>query len=206
MSEENVEVVRRGFEAFSQNDFEGWYAVTSTNVKLYPRREEPGVKDSYEGWARLSFLSPSRSIRLPTAPAPLRVIRPPSCSGSAGLGLRRGRRARAGLWVHCLDRAQQPQLHEPELSGFRERRVYDRLSAASRRDRPIGVDGGLQVGEFVLASAGPLEPVKLALIQRPAGVEVGEDRLPERLPGRPESLRGRRPLRLSHQPNPLGPV
>jgi len=50
MSEENVEVVRRGFEAFSPNDFEGWYAVTSTKVKLYPRREEPGVKDSYEGW------------------------------------------------------------------------------------------------------------------------------------------------------------
>jgi ketosteroid isomerase-like protein len=50
MSEENVEVVRRGFEAFSQKDFEGWYAVTSRNVKRHPRREEPGVKDSYEGW------------------------------------------------------------------------------------------------------------------------------------------------------------
>ena len=43
-------MVRRGLEAFSQSDFEGFYALTSTEIKLYPRPEEPGVLPVYEGW------------------------------------------------------------------------------------------------------------------------------------------------------------
>jgi ketosteroid isomerase-like protein len=50
MSQEDVEIVQRGFEAFSRNDFEDWYALASTEIRVYPRREEPGVKDCYEGW------------------------------------------------------------------------------------------------------------------------------------------------------------
>ena len=50
MSQENVEIVRRGMEAFNQNDFEGWFAIASTEIKLYPRPEEPGVLTVYEGW------------------------------------------------------------------------------------------------------------------------------------------------------------
>ena len=50
MSQENVEIVRRGTEAFNQNDFEGWFAIASTEIKLYPRPEEPGVLAVYEGW------------------------------------------------------------------------------------------------------------------------------------------------------------
>jgi len=50
MSHENVEVIRRAFKAFSENDFEGWFAVASEEIRLYPRREEPGAKDCYEGW------------------------------------------------------------------------------------------------------------------------------------------------------------
>ena len=50
MSQENVEIVRRGMEAFNENDFEGWFAITSTEIKLYPRPDEPGVLPVYEGW------------------------------------------------------------------------------------------------------------------------------------------------------------
>ena len=49
MSQENVEIVRSVFEALGRNDFEGWLATASAEIKLYPRREEPGVKDRYEG-------------------------------------------------------------------------------------------------------------------------------------------------------------
>jgi ketosteroid isomerase-like protein len=53
MSEETVAIVRQGFKAFSENDFEGWFAISSTEIKLYPRREEPGVRTHYEGWEEL---------------------------------------------------------------------------------------------------------------------------------------------------------
>ncbi len=53
MSEETVAVVRQGFKAFSENDFEGWFAISSTEIKLYPRAEEPGVQPCYEGWDEL---------------------------------------------------------------------------------------------------------------------------------------------------------
>jgi ketosteroid isomerase-like protein len=49
MSQENVEIVRRGFEAFQQNDFEAWFALASSEITLYPRPEEPCVKASYGG-------------------------------------------------------------------------------------------------------------------------------------------------------------
>jgi ketosteroid isomerase-like protein len=50
MSEESVAVVRRGFKAFVENDFEGWFAISSTEIKLYPPEDEPGVQPCYEGW------------------------------------------------------------------------------------------------------------------------------------------------------------
>jgi ketosteroid isomerase-like protein len=49
MSRENVEIMRRLFDAFNSGDGEAWLAATSENIKLYPRREEPGVKACYEG-------------------------------------------------------------------------------------------------------------------------------------------------------------
>lgn len=54
MSRENVEIVGRGLEAFSQNDFEAWCAIAGTEIKLYPRREEPGVLPVYAGWDGVS--------------------------------------------------------------------------------------------------------------------------------------------------------
>jgi uncharacterized protein len=53
MSQENVEIVRRGFQAFAENDFEGWFAAATPDLKVYPRPEEPGVKSCYEGWDEL---------------------------------------------------------------------------------------------------------------------------------------------------------
>jgi ketosteroid isomerase-like protein len=50
MSQENVEIVRRSVQAFLENDFEAWFEATDPGCKLYPRPEEPGVKECYEGW------------------------------------------------------------------------------------------------------------------------------------------------------------
>jgi ketosteroid isomerase-like protein len=49
MSRENVEVVRRAFEAFRANDFEAWFATLSPNIKVFPNPREPGAKPHYEG-------------------------------------------------------------------------------------------------------------------------------------------------------------
>ena len=50
MSRENVELVRKAFDLFLANDFEEWFKVQGPDYKLYPRPEEPGVKECYEGW------------------------------------------------------------------------------------------------------------------------------------------------------------
>jgi ketosteroid isomerase-like protein len=50
MSQENVEIVRKGMTAFLENDFEAWFALASPGHKLYPRLEEPGVRECYDGW------------------------------------------------------------------------------------------------------------------------------------------------------------
>ncbi len=50
MSQKDVEIVRKSVQAFLENDFEGWFAATDPDCKLYPRPEEPGVRECYEGW------------------------------------------------------------------------------------------------------------------------------------------------------------
>ena len=40
-------------QAFLDNDFEAWFATADPGLKLYPRPEEPGVKECYEGWDEL---------------------------------------------------------------------------------------------------------------------------------------------------------
>jgi ketosteroid isomerase-like protein len=49
VSQENVEIIRRGSEAVERGDFEEWSAAFDDGVKLYPRTEEPGVEPFYEG-------------------------------------------------------------------------------------------------------------------------------------------------------------
>jgi ketosteroid isomerase-like protein len=41
MSQENVEIVRRGYEAFNRGDFEGWLAVLDPDVELDERYIAP---------------------------------------------------------------------------------------------------------------------------------------------------------------------
>jgi hypothetical protein len=50
MSQDNVKIVRKAAKAFLENDFEGWFATMAPDCKLYPRPEEPEVKECYEGW------------------------------------------------------------------------------------------------------------------------------------------------------------
>jgi ketosteroid isomerase-like protein len=49
MSQENVEIIRRAFEAFRANDVEAWLATISPNIKVFPNPREPGTKPHYEG-------------------------------------------------------------------------------------------------------------------------------------------------------------
>jgi ketosteroid isomerase-like protein len=49
MSRENVEVIRRAFEAFRADDFEAWLSKISPSIKVFPNPREPGTKSHYEG-------------------------------------------------------------------------------------------------------------------------------------------------------------
>jgi hypothetical protein len=51
MSQENVELVRKGLQAFLETDFEGWFALTDPGCRLYPRPEEPGVTPGTGSWS-----------------------------------------------------------------------------------------------------------------------------------------------------------
>jgi ketosteroid isomerase-like protein len=50
VSAENVAVVREIYEAFATSDLERWRELTADDLALYPRPEEPGVKERYDGW------------------------------------------------------------------------------------------------------------------------------------------------------------
>jgi ketosteroid isomerase-like protein len=49
MSRENVEVVRRGFDAFLARDFEAWFETMSPSIQVFPDPREPGAKRSHKG-------------------------------------------------------------------------------------------------------------------------------------------------------------
>jgi ketosteroid isomerase-like protein len=53
MSVETVAIMRRGFEAMAASDYEVWLGMTSPAIKVYPRPEEPGVRDCYEGFEEM---------------------------------------------------------------------------------------------------------------------------------------------------------
>jgi ketosteroid isomerase-like protein len=50
MSRENVEIVRRAFEAFRLGDFETVFGTMSPTIEVYPNPDEPGAKARHEGW------------------------------------------------------------------------------------------------------------------------------------------------------------
>jgi ketosteroid isomerase-like protein len=49
VTEENVDIVKRALEAYVAGDLDGWWASASPTIRVYPRPEEPGVKEMYEG-------------------------------------------------------------------------------------------------------------------------------------------------------------
>ncbi len=49
MSQEDVEVVRRSFDAFRRGDFEAWFEFASEDLKVYPNPAEPDANERYEG-------------------------------------------------------------------------------------------------------------------------------------------------------------
>ncbi len=49
MSQENVEIVRRVFEAASDGEVGALFHVADPGIRVYPRSEEPDADDEYEG-------------------------------------------------------------------------------------------------------------------------------------------------------------
>ena len=49
MSQENVEIVRRAFEAASDGDVGVWFQAADPDIRVYPRPEEPDAADEYRG-------------------------------------------------------------------------------------------------------------------------------------------------------------
>jgi ketosteroid isomerase-like protein len=50
MSQENVEIVRAVAESAADDDAGAWLRAMDPEVRVYPRPEEPGVLEVYEGW------------------------------------------------------------------------------------------------------------------------------------------------------------
>ena len=50
MAQHDVEILRGAFEAASEGDAGALLRVSDPEVRVYPRPEEPGVREVYEGW------------------------------------------------------------------------------------------------------------------------------------------------------------
>jgi ketosteroid isomerase-like protein len=49
MSQQNVEIVRRAWEASSDGDVGVWFQAADPDIRVYPRPEEPDAADEYRG-------------------------------------------------------------------------------------------------------------------------------------------------------------
>jgi len=49
MSEENVELVRRAYDAFNRGDIDGALAVLASDFEYTPRGAIPGLTETYRG-------------------------------------------------------------------------------------------------------------------------------------------------------------
>src|SRR4029079_16555565 len=49
LTQANVDIVRKATEAFIALDLERWASFIDAGCTVYPRAEEPGVEESYEG-------------------------------------------------------------------------------------------------------------------------------------------------------------
>ena len=50
MSQENVEAVRRAFEAAAEGDVGVWFQSADPDIRVYPRPAEPDAADEYRGF------------------------------------------------------------------------------------------------------------------------------------------------------------
>jgi len=49
MSEENVQTMRRLFDAYSEGDVGAWFQATDPDIRVHPRPAEPDAADEYRG-------------------------------------------------------------------------------------------------------------------------------------------------------------
>jgi ketosteroid isomerase-like protein len=49
MSQENVEIVRRAFEASAEGDVSVWFQAADPDIRVHPRSDEPDAADEYRG-------------------------------------------------------------------------------------------------------------------------------------------------------------
>jgi ketosteroid isomerase-like protein len=49
MSQENVQIVRRLFEASSDGDVSVWFQASDADIRVHPRPDEPDAADEYRG-------------------------------------------------------------------------------------------------------------------------------------------------------------
>jgi ketosteroid isomerase-like protein len=49
MSQENVEIIRRGFEAAAEGDLGVWFQMADPDIRVRPRPAEPDAADEYRG-------------------------------------------------------------------------------------------------------------------------------------------------------------
>ena len=49
MSQENVETLRRLFEAMSEGDVSAWFQGADADIRVHPRPEEPDAAEEYRG-------------------------------------------------------------------------------------------------------------------------------------------------------------
>jgi ketosteroid isomerase-like protein len=49
MSEENVQVMRRLFDAYTEGDVSAWFQAADPDIRVHPRPAEPDAADEYRG-------------------------------------------------------------------------------------------------------------------------------------------------------------
>jgi hypothetical protein len=101
------------------------------------------------------------------------MVGPTDSGGVASLPLRWSRGSLRLAGVGHLNRAEQPELSETELSSFDQGRVDSELPLGAVNGDSVPVDGVLQLGQLVTTAARPLQKRQLAGVQLPAITEVG---------------------------------
>ena len=175
------------------------------------------------GSERLLPLRLCRGVVLPTRCPPLAAyagqwMSSSSCSGvsatPAAMWLRRSRpttpsSGRLGSRGPRLEQRGDDLIDPPLGCPSRRSRVSQRahrtgvdhrLIARAGHDDSVAVDRSLEIDQLVRAAAGPLEQVKLAAVQLPAGFKVAQDLCPQLRAGIAQTSGKGRPFSHSGPP------